>query len=224
VQVDQVLSRFTSLGSYLRGETNLSAKVDGTGTELSDLVNQLSVAGAATLFNAKLVNLDAASSVLGLIGLEKRDSIPFRSRQNQFVIEAGRVRFDDFAFAAVDSDWKLAGSAGLDGSLDYDIGVTLSEGISSQFKLPAALAQNFSSGVFAGADPVSLLKNDQGRVELFLQLSGDYKKPGVKFDWERMLPAIQQRVKSRVTDQAKKTLEDKAKEGLQNLLGKPKKP
>lgn len=222
VRVDQVLGRFTRLGVYIRGETNLSAKVEGRGTEMRDLVNQLSVAGAALVFNAKLVNLDAAASVTSLIGIETRDSIPFRSRQNQFVIEAGRVRFEDFAFSALDSDWKLAGSAGLDGSLDYDLDVTLSDGISSQFKVPAALAQNFSTELLAGGDPVSLLKNDQGRVELYLQLSGDYKKPGVKFDWERMLPAIKQRAQTRLTDKAKKTLEDKAKEGLQNLLGKPK--
>jgi hypothetical protein len=222
VEVGDVLSRFVRAGRYLRGKSSLSARVTGTGTELSDLVEELTVAGSASLLDTRLVNVEAARSVMGLIGAPQRDTLPLRALRNSFSVAHGKVRLDDFACTALGSDWKIAGLAGFDGSLDYSIATRLSASLSERFQLPEALASRFSGEALAGADPVSLLKDEEGRVGLYLRLAGSYDKPSVTFDWERLEPEIRARFKARVLDKLQKDAAEKAKTGLGNLLEKLK--
>ena len=222
VEVGSVLSRFARVGQFLEGRSTLSARIKGKGTELADLVNQLTVAGTAVLLDARLVRLDAAGSVMGLLGMEGREIVPLRSLANSFSVEKGRVRLDDFAVTALESDWTLTGSAGFDGTFDYKIGTRLSRSRSDGFRLPAGLKERFSGDWLSGADPVSLLKDDNGQVELYLQLSGSYDKPTVTFDWARLEPAIRSRFKSRVLDKLSKEAQEKAKTGLGNVFRKLK--
>lgn len=222
VEVGSVLSRFARVGQFLGGRSTLSARIKGSGTEPKDLVSQLTVAGTAALLDARLVRLDAAGSIMGLIGMEKRDTVSLRSLRNSFSVERGRVRLDDFAFAALESNWTLTGSAGFDGTLDYRIGTRLSRSLSDSFRLPAELKSRLSGDWLSGADPVGLLKDDSGHVELYLQLSGSYDKPSVSFDWARLEPAIKARFKTRVLDRLSKEAQEKAKTGLGNLFQKLK--
>lgn len=223
VHVDQVLSRFCRLGSFLRGAGSMTAEVDGKGTEFRDLVNQLTVEGSALLFDATLVNLKPVSSVMALAGLPATESVPVRSLRNAFRIDRGRVQFDEFRFSALESNWNLAGSAGLDGTLDYSLDAVLSEALSGQFELPAELRDRMKAEWLGDTDPVDLLKNDDGRVELAIKLEGDYSRPKVGFDWDRMLPSIQKRFEERVAGKLKESVEEKAKEGLKGLFDKLKK-
>jgi hypothetical protein len=101
-------------------------------------------------------------------------------------------------------DWKLAGSVGFDGSLDYAVSVTLP---------PAAVAAlNARSALAAGA-----LADDQGRMLLDLRVTGSAKAPRVAWDTQAMRDRLAGRASQALTEQRTK-LEAQAKAAATQAL------
>lgn len=219
----ELSGRFFTLGQHLMGRGSLEAKIESGRVPVRDMLDSLTVTGTAALFDARLVNLQAAHGILKILGIDVIDPISLASRWNAYHLERGRVRLEDFEFKTPQADWTLNGSIGLDGSLNYDLAVTLSRNLSDRFVLPQSLTPRVPPEWVAMTSPADLLKNDTGSAELFLMVQGSYTRPRIKFDWERLREGMQRRFESRVKDTVKDELKDRLKTGLKNLFN-PKKP
>jgi hypothetical protein len=220
--VEQLLRRFGAAGKHLRGSGSFKAQVSGRGATPEEILERLAVDGTAWLFDARLVNLGAAAKAQELLGLPARDPVPLKSRWNSFRVEDGRTRMDDFQFKTSDGNWVLAGSAGLDGTLDYALDGTLTAEISKRLSLPDAWFAALPEAWRAQFDPVDLLKNDSGESEFFLRVGGTLNQPSVAIDWARLQPVLTARFDKRVKDRLSNEVESELKEGLQNLFDKLK--
>jgi hypothetical protein len=222
LDVGELLSRFGGAGKHLKGRGSLVADITGRGATPEEMLQRLAVDGTASLFDAELVNLGAAVRVQELLGQSPRDPLPLKSRWNSFRVEEGRTRMDDFKFNTLDGSWVLAGSAGLDGTLDYALDGTLSAAVSSTLSLPdtwfSALPETWRSQI----DPVDLLKNDAGEAEFFLHVGGTLTQPSVSIDWSRLQPVLTKRFEKRVKDRLTEEAKTELKKGLQDLFNKLK--
>ena len=129
---------------------------------------------------------------------------------------------DDFQFSALDGEWALAGSVGLDGTLDYALDGTLPADISSRLKLPDEWFSALPEAWRSQFDPVDLLKNDAGEAEFFLLFGGTLTQPKVSIDWSRLQPVLTERFEKRVKDRLTDEFETEVKKGLQDLFNKLK--
>jgi len=227
VRVDSValgdaLARFGRAARYLEGRGSLEASIAGHGFTWEQLLSELVVDGGAILFDAQLVNLPAARATHQLLGLEIADPLPLASRWSSFRVDRGRLAMDDFQLTTPDAQWILAGSAGLDGTLDYNLDGLLSRAKSAQVRLPESARNLFPAAWRDRIDPVELMKNDDGELELYIHVGGTLQKPAVELDWRRMEPVIKQRLEKRVTDELKKQLDDELKKGLEGLFDRLK--
>lgn len=219
----ELSGRFFTLGQHLKGRGSLEAKIESGRVPVRDMLDSLTVTGTVAFFDARLVDLQAAHGILKILGIDVADPIFLASRWNAYHLERGRVRLEDFKFRTSEADWTLNGSIGLDGSLNYDLAVTLSRRLSDRFVLPQSLRPRVPPEWVAMTSPADLVKNDNGLAELYLNVQGSYMRPSIKFDWERLRAGMQSRFESRVRDTIKDELKDRLKTGLKKLFN-PKKP
>jgi AsmA protein len=218
----QLLTRFGRVGNHLQGRGSLKAQIAGRGATPEEILQRLAIDGTAHLFDAQLVNLGAAARAQELLGLVPRDPVPLKSRWNSFRVQEGRTRLDDFQFKALDGAWVLAGSAGLDGTLDYALDGTLPPDVSSRLSLPDAWFSALPEAWRSQFDPVDLLKNDAGEAEFYLHIGGTLTRPNVSIDWARLQPVLTERFERRVKDRLTDEVESELKKGLQDLFNKLK--
>ena len=227
VRVDSValgdaLARFGRAARHLEGKGSLDAHITGYGFTWEQLLSGLVVDGGAILYDAQLVHLPAARAIHQLLGLEVADSMPLASRWSSFRVDRGRLTMDDFRFTTPDAQWIMAGSSGLDGTLDYNLDGLLSAATSAQVRLPQSARNVFPAAWRDQIDPVELMKNDDGQLELYVHVGGTLQKPTVELDWRRLEPVIKRRLEKRVTDELTKQLDDEIKKGLEGLFDRLK--
>ncbi len=98
---------------------------------------------------------------------ERQDlqDVRFRSLEHTFRVSDGRYQVEELALEGPDTDWTGNGWVGLDGTIDLDLTV----------KLPAGFTPDLGQMSFL-ADG---LRDDEGRVNLTLRLSGESARPTV---------------------------------------------
>jgi hypothetical protein len=111
-------------------------------------------------------------------------------------VRDGRVELSGLRVDGTDTDWRGEGWIGLDGAIDMDLTV----------QLPAGFTPDLGDLSFVA----EALRDDQGRIGLDLSLTGQAARPTVGLDVD---PA--ELMKS---EELRKGLEDKVKEGLGGLL------
>jgi hypothetical protein len=222
VAMGELRGRFHSLGKHLEGRGSLKASIQSGPMPAGDILDSLIATGSAELFDARLVNLQAAHGILKLLGIDAPDPIALQSRSNTFQLVRGRVQMDRFRFSALDAEWTLNGSIGLDGSLNYGLAVTLSENMSDRFVLPQSLTPHIPAAWSDLRNPADLLKNDTGLTELFVLVQGSFRRPEVRLDGDRMRANMQTRFEARVKETIKDELKDKLEKGLKDLFNSRK--
>ena len=203
IEANSFLTRFTAVDDRLFGKLNLSATFAGEGNSVADIRKTLLAKGTVSFADGKLVNLPLLDSLSSFLGIQMAREQHIRTLWNTFRIENGRVYFDDLTASAKDGDIQLAGSLGLDGSLDYRLTVVLSPELSTRFS--------------ALGDLSTYLKNDEGRVVLDINVGGRTTRPNFTFDTSRAEKKLQDQLKAKV-DEKKEELKDQAKETAQDLL------
>jgi hypothetical protein len=222
VEIGELLGRFGGLGRHLRGRSNLAAHVLGRGATPEQIAQQLVIDGSVNLFDNRLENLDLANKVQELLGLTLQNPLPVKSVSNRFRFENGRTRIDDFHFNTPQGAWTLGGSAGLDGSLDYALTGKLPPTLAARVKLPESWTQALPAQWRGRVNPLDLLKDDEGAIDLYFKVGGMFRKPEVAVDWDRLLPLFKQRFESRVKEKLTEDLQKELKEGLKGLFDKHK--
>jgi autotransporter translocation and assembly factor TamB len=190
----------------------MKATFSGKGDQLPDIQKSLSANGTVTFADGKLVNWELLDKVASFLKIDSFKEQQIRTLRNSFRIADSRVWFDDFSADTKDGDFKLVGSVGLDGSLDYKLNAVLSPELSLRFN--------------ALGDLSNYLKNDQGRVVLDIKISGPAKNPEFALDTSRPEEKFKQQMKAKTqeeTDKVKDQLKEKGQDLLKDLLKKKKK-
>lgn len=205
IEANDFLSRFTKFDNHLYGKMNMTANFSGKGNELVDIQKTLLANGTVNFADGKLVSWDFLDRIASFLKLDSFKEQQIRTLKNTFRIENSRIWFDDFLAVTKDGDYKLTGSVGLDGSLDYKLNAVLSPELSTRFD---------ALGSFS-----NYLKNDQGRVVLDIKIKGPVTNPEFALDTSQP----QQKFEQQVKDKAQEQLKEKGQDLLDNLLKKKKK-
>jgi uncharacterized protein involved in outer membrane biogenesis len=212
IEANDFLSRFTSFGNHLFGKMNMNANFSGKGNQLPDIQKSLTANGTVSFADGKLVNWELLDKVASFLKLDSFKEQQIKTLRNSFRIADSRVWFDDFFAITKDGDFKLIGSVGLDGSLDYKLNTVLSPELSTRFDALGDLSQ--------------YLKNEQGRVVLDIKITGPAKNPEFALDTSKPEEKFKQQMKEKAqeqTDKAKDQLKEKGQDLLKDLLKKKKK-
>jgi AsmA protein len=211
IEANDFLSRFTAFDDRLFGKLNLNADFSGEGNSVEDIQRSLVANGTASFEQGKLVNWELLDKLATLLNMDSFKKLDIRTLRNSFRVEEGRVFFDDFFASAKDGDFNLAGSVGLDGSLDYELTMILSPELSLRFDALGELSE--------------YLKNDQGRVVLDIEISGTAKSPRFAFDTSRAERRLADKLKAEADEkkeEIKEQVKEKAEDLLKNLFKKKK--
>jgi AsmA protein len=212
IEANDFLSRFTSFDNHLFGKLNMNASFSGRGNQLPDIQKSLAGNGTVSFADGKLVNWEILDKVASFLKIDSFKEQQIRTLRNSFRIADSRVWFDDFSAVTKDGDFKLVGSVGLDGLLDYKLNAVLSPELSTRFDALGDLSQ--------------YLKNEQGRVVLDIKITGPAKNPEFALDTSKPEEKFKQQMKEKAqeqTDKAKDQLKEKGQDLLKDLLKKKKK-
>jgi autotransporter translocation and assembly factor TamB len=183
LQADALLSAWTPARSLLRGTIAGRMELGGQGMTPEDVRHTLTAVGLMGVLAGRLGPAKALEELARFTRLPQLGELDFRDLRVPFRIERGRFYADDVVLSGPRGDWRMAGTIGFDGSLDYALSGTLPAEVSARLPKAAALA--------AGA-----LSDPQGRLILDLSLTGNVKSP--RLAWNPA--AMQARVAGRLTD------------------------
>ncbi len=208
-----MLPNFTSFGKRLFGKLTMNTTMKGTLDDTLGIVPQsLSGQGRVQVENGKLTGVKVNKAVGELLKLPDLEVINFKDWANSFTISDGRFHIKDLKIAALDADYIVNGSQGLDGSLDYSMALLLPEKTSAKVNVPG----------FAG-QAVNLFKDESGRVKLDFTVTGTSDNPKVALDTKAVQKKVEDLAKQRIEGETKKLqgdLKKKAEDAIKGLFKK----
>ncbi len=138
-------------------------------------------------------------ALAGLLNLPELESIQFSDWGNDFTVHNGRLVLKDLTITALNAQYVVNGSQGLDGTLDYRMALYL----------PESAGQKLNISGLAG-EAIDLFKDQSGRLKLDFNVGGTTDNPKVQLDT------------APVRKRAEETLKDKAVDALKKLFEKKK--
>lgn len=200
VDVSEILGPILPVKKLLSGKLSTSF---GASTTLDSIgnpkLNILSALGSLAIDGGSVTNFEPLRKLSGFIKIPDVEKIDFRSLAGAFQIANGRVSTQGLQATGGSTEWLAVGSAGLDGSLDYQLKLTFSP----------QLTARVTSGLAGNA--LSFFKDSQGRAGVTLKVGGSLADP--KFSWDSS--GLKQQVTAKVTQEAQKLFQDQQ----QKLLG-----
>jgi hypothetical protein len=210
-----MLSRFTSFGERLLGRLTMSTTLNGSLNDTLGLVPQtLNGKGSVQVQNGTLTGVKVNKAIASVLKLPDLETITFKDWANEFTVANGRVFIKDLKINALDADYVINGSQGIDGSLDYSMSLILPEKTSSRINVAGF-----------GGQAIDMFRDNTGRVKLDFAVAGNMDDPKVSLDTKAAQKKAEDLAKQKVKDEAKK-LGDQVKskgEGLIKDLFKKKK-
>ncbi len=218
VESSSMLPNFTSFGKYLVGKFSTTTSLKGDLNDTLGLDPQsLLGKGTVNMTDGKLVGFPMMEKLSSLINVAELKTVNFKDWTNAFSVENGRFTVKDLKVNAGPTGLSLDGSQGLDGSLNYALGLKLPESFSDRIKLPGV-----------GEQMLQFFKDKDGRYNLSFNVGGMMASPSVSVNTkaqEDMAKQALESQKQKLLDEAKKKTGDDLKkklgEGLKNLLKKP---
>lgn len=193
VEADRALERLFSLGDLIKGSFTFKAESKfAIGAGLDALTNLKAFGsahskGGSVSFEKYLASL-AAIQNLDLSSISKFE---FRDWNGTFRLEDGRIRTDDWRIESRDGIWSIAGSFGLDGTLDYLVHVIVPPATQTRMKNIEAFNKAFD-----------LMRDQSGNLVLDIKVKGNARQPSAMLDVSR----------------ARSKAQDKVMEGLKKLI------
>jgi uncharacterized protein involved in outer membrane biogenesis len=194
IQINSFLSRATPLDSVLFGIADMKSSFSGYLGQPSEVLDSLMANGDVTMQDGRVKNLPVIMKISEELGFKTFDEEQIRNLQNKFKIEDGRIIFDTLVMRLSDAKWNVSGSAGFNGTLDYNIGIEVDRSKLGGLKPLSGLE--------------SILGQKSGAVTIPIRLTGTYSQPKLSVD------------RSKLIESADKKLKDEGKNVLENLFKK----
>ena len=194
VEINSILTRTTGFDNVLFGKVEMQSSFAGTAGNPQEVIDQLTANGKVTMSEGMIRNFPLLNNIAAQLGLKTFDEQKIRNLYNTFTIKDGKIGFDNFTMMISGTEWSLAGQAGFDGSLDYNLGIKLDRGSLGGSEALQTLG--------------ALLGSKDSKVVIPISLTGTYSEPNIQID------------RSKLTESADKTLEEEGKKLLNNLFKK----
>jgi hypothetical protein len=173
LEADDLLSAWTPVKGLLHGSLGTTLNLSGEGATPADLKRTITAVGLALVADGTLGPGPALEAVARYTKIPALKQVRFKDARLPFRVEGGRVVTDPVTLKGPSGDWRLIGSAGFDGTLDYAVSGTLPPDVVEKLAAKSALA--------AGA-----LADPEGRILLDLRVSGKVIAPQVSWDGTAM--------------------------------------
>lgn len=201
------LEDWTSLGRVVNGSLNLSVTGNSPLSEgLLPLAEALAANGNARVADGGLsMNLGPVKALVNTLGLEAARITEFQQFGGSFTIENGAMQIDDWPLSGQQTNARLSGMLGLDGSLDVDFRMDLPMSVLQSSKIPGRIGGDGNLGrlvqTLAGGD------NSDTTVPLKVSLGGTMSNPAVQvLDQAALRSTIQKLVKEQVKEEGAERL------------------
>ncbi|RPH33978.1 AsmA family protein, partial [bacterium] len=213
VESHSLLPHFTSFGQRVNGKMTMNTTMKGALNDTLGLVPPaLNGQGRVQITDGVLTGVKVNQAIATLLKLPDLETIKFKDWANSFTIAEGRIIIKDLKIHALDADYTVNGSQGLDGSLDYVMTMLLSQTTSGKVNLPG----------FAG-QAADLFKDETGRLKLDFAVGGTSDDPKVSLDTKSAQQKAETLAKKKLEDEAKKAtdqLKKKAEDALKGIFKK----
>jgi uncharacterized protein involved in outer membrane biogenesis len=213
VESHTLLPHFTSFGQRVNGKMTMNTTMKGALDDTLGLVpSALNGLGKVQIVDGMLNGVKINQTIGSMLKLPDLETIKFKDWANSFTIADGRVIIKDLKIHALDADYTVNGSQGLDGSLDYSMTMLLSQATSGKVNLPG----------FAG-QAADLFKDEGGRMKLDFAVGGTSDDPKVQLDTKSAQAKAETLAKKKVDEAAKKAtdqLQKKAEDALKGIFKK----
>jgi uncharacterized protein involved in outer membrane biogenesis len=209
LEASSLLSHFTSFGQRLSGSLTTSTSLKGALNDTLGLVpDALEGSGKVAVKNGSLKGFKVNQSLAAQLNLPELETIAFKDWGTDFTVRNGRLVLKDLTITALDAQYVVNGSQGLDGTLDYRMALYLPESVGPKLKI---------SG-FAG-EAVNLFKDQSGRLKLDFNVGGTTDNPKVQLDTDSVRKRAEDLAKQKIEGEKKK-LEEKLKQNVGDVLNK----
>jgi hypothetical protein len=212
VPVATTLNAWSNLGQYIRGEANGDIDVQGRTAEDTDPLRDLTLGAAFKVQNGAFVNVPGLQALGRTLRIKEavEESWAFRNLSGAVAVREGRVIIDTLTVLQKEMDWSVAGSIGLDGTIELR---------GTLFADPGKLALPQEAELLK-----PYITNERGKVPVDFRMRGKFKSPDVSLDWESLLLRAAERAKKeepeKLKDKIRETLKDPdALDKLKKILG-----
>lgn len=203
VGIPQAFEAFTTLqmlapvAKYARGNFSTDMRVNGAlGKNMMPLFQGLDGRGALQTSQLVLQDFPALDKVVDVTKLRFLDNPTLRSLRTAFQIRDGRLHVDPFAVNVGPTTMNVAGSNGLDQSLDYNLRLRV-----PRSELGEA-ANEAVAGLLSRAGAAGVDLKAASEIELGIQLGGTVTNPSVKADVGSVVASAKEQVGQAVREAA----------------------
>ncbi len=177
LEADDVLAAWTPIKGLLHGSLGTTLDLSGSGLTPDDMKRTITAIGLALVADGTLGPGPVLEAVARYTRIPALKQLRFKDGRVPFRIERGRVVTDPVLIDGPHGEWRMVGSVGFDGTLDYAVSATLPQEVVQRLGATSALA--------AGA-----LSDPQGRMFLDLRLTGTATAPQIAWDGGAMRDRI----------------------------------
>ncbi|MGA9116831.1 MAG: AsmA-like C-terminal region-containing protein [Bacteroidota bacterium] len=215
VRAEELLAPFTSFARVLSGSLTMQATLGGAlddtlGIRTRTLQGRGTVRVEEGALRGAAVNAELAS----LLRLSDLGSVSFRKWENTFTISDGRFATRDLRMESPLAEYRMDGSWGLDGTLDYALGLVLARETSSRVTVPG----------FAG-EAARVFQDESGRLRLDFDVRGSADNPRVALNTRDATARASELIRKKAAEEAASAAEKLKKKGsdlLQDILKRKK--
>jgi hypothetical protein len=204
-----LLSEFTSFGSRIFGTFSMKATMQGGLDDTLGLRPEtLEGQGTVRMREGKLVGVQVNREIASRLSLPSLEDVVFSEWSNAFTIREGRFLIKDLTIRGSQADYTVSGSQGLDGTLDYTVGLVL----------PLQASERVAVAGFTG-DALNMFKDPEGRFRFDFGVTGTMEKPALALQTEAARKRLEEMARQKLTEESKR-LEDQVKKKGEELLDK----
>ena len=190
--VDQVAAGLLPFRSPVTGRMNGSVELSGLGLPGPEAVDSLRGALSGNVEQGSFVAAPALTQIQSVLGLSEKGAVAFKTISHTLRIERGRLLVDRVKGDLGIDRFDMAGSMGLDQSLDLSVNMSLAP---SRVKAGGAL------GSFA-----SYARDAEGRIPVEVKVGGSLLKPTVSVKAGKALEAAGRKLGQQLGQQLAKEL------------------
>jgi hypothetical protein len=190
------VQKFAPIAKSLQGDfsANLQLTTDLDST-LTPVWSALNSKGALRIANAAIADFKPLTKMAEFIKMEKYKTLALQNLNPSYKIRDGRFYLEPLSFKVENTDFVVAGSNGIDQSLDYSV----------KLRVPAKELNTQANAVMSQLfnQKVDLLQNEY--VDLIGSIGGSFGDPQVKFSGKDLVKGAT----AQVTDVLKQQAQEK---------------
>jgi uncharacterized protein involved in outer membrane biogenesis len=208
-----VVSTYAPIAGMMSGNFGTDFKISGElGQDMMPKMGTINGAGLIKIAQASLAESKLISGVTSLTKLDDTDKVTLKDVLMQASIENGRLNVKPFDVKFGSYATNVAGSTGLDGSIDYTLKMNVPAGkIGTQLQ---AYANQYTGGTTVAKD-----------IPVTIGVGGTYKDPKTQLVMTEQKAAVKEAVKEEVKqtteavkEEVKQEVQEKTQEAIQEAV------